>query len=87
MPKKRYNAWEIIHKLCEAGVLLDRGKTVSQTCRQTSIGDQTDHLYGLLPLCKRGFANGLNTDRLHTSIRRHHRSGAPKWGFRPGTSL
>ena len=32
MPKKRYNAEEIIHKLREADVLLGQGKTVSQAC-------------------------------------------------------
>ena len=30
MPKKRYNAEEIIHELREADVLLSQGKTVSQ---------------------------------------------------------
>jgi hypothetical protein len=30
MPKKRYNAEEIIHKLREADVLLSQGKPVSQ---------------------------------------------------------
>ncbi len=30
MPKKRYNAEEIIHKLREADVLLSQGKSVSQ---------------------------------------------------------
>jgi hypothetical protein len=34
MPKKRYNAEEIIHKLREADVLLGQGKTVSQACKQ-----------------------------------------------------
>ena len=30
MPKKRYNAEEIIHRLREADVLLSQGRTVSQ---------------------------------------------------------
>jgi hypothetical protein len=38
VPKKRYNAEEIIHKLREANVLLSQGKTVSQACKQTSTG-------------------------------------------------
>ena len=34
MPKKRYNAEEIIHKLRGADVLLSQVKTVSQACKQ-----------------------------------------------------
>ena len=41
MPKKRYNAEEIIHKLREADVLLGQGKTISQACKQIGISDQT----------------------------------------------
>ena len=41
MPKKRYNAEEIIHKLREADVLLSQRKSVSQTCKQIGVGDQT----------------------------------------------
>ena len=41
MPKKRYTAEEIIHKLREAGVLLSQGKTVSQACKQLGVSDQT----------------------------------------------
>ncbi len=41
MPKKRYNAEEIIHKLREADVLLGQGNTVSQICKQISVTDQT----------------------------------------------
>ena len=41
MPKKRYNAEEIIHKLREADVLLGQGRTVSQACKQIGITDQT----------------------------------------------
>jgi hypothetical protein len=43
MPKKRYNAEEIIHKLREADVLLSQGKSVSQTCKQLGVSDQTQH--------------------------------------------
>ena len=41
MPKKRYNAEDIIHKLREADVLIAQGKTVSGTCKQLGITDQT----------------------------------------------
>ncbi len=41
MPKKRYNAEEIIHKLREADVLLGQGHTVSQVCKQIGVTDQT----------------------------------------------
>ena len=40
MPKKLYNAEEIIHKLRGAGVLLGQGKTVSQICKQIGLSDQ-----------------------------------------------
>ena len=41
MPKKQYNAEEIIHKLRGADVLLGQGKTVSQACKQIGVSDQT----------------------------------------------
>jgi transposase-like protein len=41
MPKKRYNAEEIIHKLRGADVLLSQEKTVSQACKQIGVSDQT----------------------------------------------
>jgi len=41
MPKKRYNAEEIIHKLREADVLLGQGRTVAQACKQLGVTDQT----------------------------------------------
>jgi putative transposase len=41
MPKKRYNAEEIIQKLRGAEVLLSQGKTVSQACKQIGVSDQT----------------------------------------------
>jgi transposase-like protein len=41
MPKKRYNAEEIIHKLRGSDVLLSQGKTVSQACKQIGVSDQT----------------------------------------------
>jgi len=41
MPKKRYNAEEIIHKLREADVLLAQGKTVNEVCKALGVTDQT----------------------------------------------
>jgi transposase-like protein len=41
MPKKRYNAEEIIHKLREADVLLSQGINVSQVCKRLGIAEQT----------------------------------------------
>ncbi len=41
MPKKRYNAEEIIHKLREADVLLGQGRTISEACKQIGVTDQT----------------------------------------------
>jgi transposase-like protein len=41
MPKKRYNAEEIIHKLREADVLLSQGVNVSQVCKRIGVADQT----------------------------------------------
>ena len=41
MPKKRYNAEEIIHNLREADVFLGQGRTVSQACKQIGVSDQT----------------------------------------------
>ena len=41
MPKKRYNAEEIIHKLREADVLLSQGINVSQVCKRIGVSDQT----------------------------------------------
>ena len=41
MPKRRYNAEEIIHKLREADVLLAQDKTVTETCKQLGVTEQT----------------------------------------------
>jgi hypothetical protein len=41
MPKKRYNAEEIIHKLREGDVLLSQNKTVAQVCKQLNVAEQT----------------------------------------------
>ena len=41
MPRRRYNAEEIIHKLREADVLLGQGKAVSEVCKRLGVADQT----------------------------------------------
>ncbi len=43
MPKRRYTAEEIIHKLREAEVLLGQGITVPQVCKQLGVADQTSY--------------------------------------------
>jgi len=41
MARKRYKAEEIIGKLREAEVLLSKGQTVGQACRQLGVTEQT----------------------------------------------
>lgn len=41
MPRKRYNAEEIIHELREADVLLSQGVIVSQVCKRLGVSEQT----------------------------------------------
>ena len=41
MPRKRYNAGDIIHKLREIDVLLSPGINISQICKRIGIADQT----------------------------------------------
>ena len=41
MPRKRYNAEAIIHKLREADVLIGQGKTVKEVCKALGVTDQT----------------------------------------------
>ena len=41
MPKKRYNAEEIIHKLREADVLLSQGMNVGHVSKRIGIAEQT----------------------------------------------
>ena len=41
MPKKRYNAEDIIHKLREADVRIAQGKTVVEACKQLGVTEQT----------------------------------------------
>ena len=41
MPRRKFTTEEIIQKLREAEVLLSQGKSVSETCRQVGITDNT----------------------------------------------
>jgi putative transposase len=41
MPKKRYNAEEIIHKLREADDLLSQGMNVGQVSKRIGVAEQT----------------------------------------------
>ncbi len=41
MPRKRYNAEEIIHKLREADVLVSQGRSVKQVSKQLGVAEQT----------------------------------------------
>lgn len=41
MSKKKHTAEEIVTKLREADVLLAKGQTIGETCRQLQISDQT----------------------------------------------
>ena len=41
MPKKRYSAEEIIHKLRETDVLLSQEKSVTETCKRLTVTEQT----------------------------------------------
>jgi transposase-like protein len=41
MPRKRYNAEEITHKLREADVLFSQGHSVKQVSKQLGVAEQT----------------------------------------------
>lgn len=41
MPEKRYNAEKSTHNFREADVLLAQGKTITETCKQLGVTDQT----------------------------------------------
>ncbi len=41
MARKRFSAEDIVNKLREADVLLSKGKTVAQTCKQVAVTEQT----------------------------------------------
>jgi transposase-like protein len=59
MPKKRYNAEEIIHKLREADVLLSQGKPVSQACKQFGVSDQTYYRWRKMSATRIGYSESL----------------------------
>ena len=59
MPKKRYNAEDIIHKLREADVLLSQGMNVSQICKRIGIADQTYYRW-------RKVYGGMKVDQVDT---------------------
>jgi hypothetical protein len=40
MPRIKYSTEQIIHKLREADVLLARGRTVAETCKQLGVSEQ-----------------------------------------------
>ena len=58
MPKKRYNAEEIIHKLREADVLLSQGMNVGQVSKRIGIAEQTYYRWRV----------HYNTIRPHSSL-------------------
>ena len=66
MPKKRYNAEDIIHKLREADVLLSQGKNVSQVCKRIGVADQTYYrwrkAYGGMKVDQAKRLKGLETE-------------------------
>ncbi len=41
MPRKPFSAEQIVNKLREADVLLSKGQTIAQACKQIGITDQT----------------------------------------------
>ena len=41
MPRKRFSAEQIVNKLREADVLLSKGQTIAQACKQIGVTDQT----------------------------------------------
>ncbi len=41
MPTKRFSAEQIVNKLREADVLLSKGQTIAQACKQIGVTDQT----------------------------------------------
>ena len=41
MPRKRFSAEQIVNKLREADVLLSKGQTITQACKQIGVTDQT----------------------------------------------
>lgn len=66
MPKKRYTAEDIIHKLREADVLLSQGMNVSQVCKRIGVADQTYYrwrkAYGGMKVDQAKRLKGLETE-------------------------
>jgi len=56
MARKRYSAEEIVNKLREAEVLIAKGTTVAQACKQIGVTDQTYYKW-------RREYGGLKTDQ------------------------
>lgn len=56
MARKRYSAEEIVNKLREAEVLIAKGATVAQSCKQIGVTDQTYYKW-------RREYGGLKTDQ------------------------
>ena len=53
MKRKRHSSGEIINKLREAEMLIQKDQEIPEACRKIGVTPQTYYLYGLLPLCKR----------------------------------
>jgi transposase-like protein len=56
MPRKRFAAEDIVNKLREADVLISKGQTIAQVCKQLGITDQTYYRW-------RKEYGGLKTDQ------------------------
>lgn len=56
MSRKRFSAEEIVNKLREADVLIAKGQSIAQVCKQIGVIDQTYYRW-------RKECGGLKTDR------------------------
>lgn len=56
MTRKRYSAEEIVNKLREADVLIAKGQSIAQACKQIGVTDQTYYRW-------RKEYGGLKTDQ------------------------
>lgn len=56
MSRKRYSAEEIVNKLREADVLIAKGQSIAQACKQIGVTDQTYYRW-------RKEYGGLKTDQ------------------------
>lgn len=50
MPRKRYTSEQISVRFREAEVEVAKGQATAEVCRKLGITEQTDYLYGLLPV-------------------------------------